>query len=118
MNNKITKTRLNLAEKLAPSISTRVAVQSLRNELVASPFTRIVLDFKKVESISRSAAHEIVMMVSDLTNLFQKKITIENTTASVAVVFSAVTNQSTQSKPKERQISGKTIDYEKLCQPA
>lgn len=118
MPNRIAKIRLDMADKLAPSISTRVAIQSLRNELVASPFTRIVLDFKKVESISRSAAHEIVIMVFDLTNLFQKETTIENTTASVAVVFSAVTNQSIQSKTKERQISGKTIDFEKLCQPA
>jgi len=118
MTNKIQTIRVDLAEKLAPCISTRVAIQVLRNELVASSAKNIVLDFQHVESVSRSAAHELILTLFDLTNLFHKKVAIENPNDGVQAVLSAVTDRSIKSKPEERYVSQKTIDFEELCQLA
>lgn len=118
MRSKTTTMKVILADKLAPSISTRVAIQALRNDLVASPATKILLDFKDVVSISRSATHEMAMMIFDLTNLFKKKITVQNQNMTVKTMFTTIANQTVKTKLKERSVSPKTVDFEELCQMA
>lgn len=104
--------RIDLAEALAPTISTRVAIQAFKNRLREVPSFRIELDFANVESISRSAAHELVVTRFDLTNVDHKTVDFTHMNSVVTDVFSTVTDNAINTKQKDRQISDKRVAFE------
>jgi len=106
---------LNMSKKLAPSISTRVAIHILMNELASQNKTDIILDFSNISSISRSAAHEMILMRSDLVNKFRKQVEFRNMNQVIQDIIRAVTDNAINTKPKERLISTHQVSFEKLC---
>jgi len=114
MRNDETTITINLAEYLAPSISTRVAVQAFKNDLEILSANEIHLDFSEVTCISRSAAHELVNARFDLTNIQHKKVFFENMNDLVSNLLSIVTNNTNNSKPKQRTVSNNHVNFANL----
>jgi len=63
------KTIINLGEAIASSISSRDIISSKIKKLILSADTEIVyLSFKEVDFVSRSAAHEFLLLKDNLLN--------------------------------------------------
>ena len=67
-------TTLNIAEKIAPIISSRDIVDNLNNDISKLKAKVIYLDLAKVDFMSRSAAHELLLLKEEFKRkLFRKK---------------------------------------------
>jgi len=57
---------LKLAEEIAEIISSRNVIAQIKNRLLSQSEDLCVLDFSSVVFISRSAAHELILLEEDL----------------------------------------------------
>lgn len=87
MNNTLT---IKLAQEIAEIISSRDVVLKVKQQIVASKAERVVLDFSKVEFISRSAAHEFILLSESLVN--QHPVTFIDMNESVRTMLQTVRN--------------------------
>ncbi len=67
------KTSLNVANLAAPIVGSMDVVSALRAAIAKTRTKSVDLDFKNVEFVSRSAAHEILSMKRDLERMILKK---------------------------------------------
>lgn len=87
------KNTINAAKIIAPIIGSRDSIDRLRKAVINAKSKLVDLDFKDVEFISRSAAHELLIMKEDLRRrlLRQKKeVAYTNTNKDVTEMFRIV----------------------------
>lgn len=116
MNNMSTNP-IDVAKILAPIVSSRDLIDIVRKEIMKNIDARIQLDFKDVNFISRSAAHEMLVMKEDLARktLRKKEISFVNTNPTVKEMFRVVAaNRAVPQKPKEIEFKAEKIDIKTL----
>jgi anti-anti-sigma regulatory factor len=114
MQSKPNSIRIHLADVLAPRISTRVAIDALRRDLKLNEANEIILDFSNVESVSRSAAHELITLSFELKNSENKKVFFENILKDISQLFKTVTDNSINTKPKDRNVATERVAFDDL----
>ena len=113
------KTTINLAELIAPVISSRSVVSLVKDAVEKTETKSVELDFAKVEFISRSAAHELLIMKEDfLREDFKKEIAFINTTSSVSEMFRVVAANRAIPKTEDPVFHPKEISIDTLHQEA
>lgn len=91
---------IQVAKLIAPIIGSRDVVDLLKPHIFKQKETSIVLDFSNVEFLSRSAAHEFLLIKEDLYHDQQKKLSFENTNKFVTEMLRVVA--ANRALPKEK----------------
>lgn len=84
------KNSINLLKKIAKNISSRDVVQKLNPIIEKINAKRIELDFNDIEFISRSAAHELLLIKEKWFYKQKKKLIFQNTNDDVKKMIKAV----------------------------
>lgn len=116
MNN---TTVLDIAKIAAPIIGSRDVAHNLRKSIMRSRSYNILLDFKSVDFISRSAAHELLSLKEILRHnfLFKKEIVFVNVNESVTQMLKAVATSRILPKTQE-ELHIKKIEVDSLFSPS
>lgn len=104
-----------MADALAPRISTRAAIQAFKKSLESMDAPEFILDFSSVESVSRSAAHELIITRFDLTNINHTPVSFEHVNQDVNALFETVTDNAINTKTKDRIVSNRRVRFEELA---
>lgn len=83
------KTVINVAKTLATIISSRDVIDLLKSMILSSESASVVLDFKDVEFISRSAAHEL-LLIKEAVRSNKKELSFENPNKDIAEMLRVV----------------------------
>jgi len=85
-------TTINIAQKIAPVISSRDIIDILESAILKTRTKLVNLDFSDVEFISRSSAHALLSMKEDLRRklLNKKEIFFVNTNENIKTMFRAI----------------------------
>jgi anti-anti-sigma regulatory factor len=95
-------TTIYIAQITAPILSSRDIVDVIRKAVEKADTQSVKLDFTEVEFISRSAAHELLVMKEDyLRKAFKKELVFENTNESVTEMLRIVA--ANRAKPKTEE---------------
>jgi anti-anti-sigma regulatory factor len=57
---------IKIEEFTSPIISSRIIIDDIEKIIQKSPVTEVTIDFDKIEFISRSAAHQLLLMKDKL----------------------------------------------------
>jgi len=118
---KKTKTiNINVAKNLAPIVGSRDVVSSLKMTIEKAYAKAINLDFSAVEFVSRSAAHELLVLKEKLNKSFFKKKAINfiNASDNVTEMFRTVAANRALPKSKIEAAEIETIDVSYLSKLA
>lgn len=118
---KKTKTiNIDVAKNLAPIIGSRDVVSSLKTTIEKAYAKAINLDFSAVEFVSRSAAHELLVLKEKLNKSFFKKKAINfiNASDNVTEMFRTVAANRALPKSKIEAAEIETIDVSYLSKLA
>lgn len=85
-----TKNTIRLFKEIAKNISSRDVVQRLNPIIQKNKLKRIDIDFNGVEFVSRSAAHELLLIKEYWFHEEQKKLIFQNTNEEVKEMIKAV----------------------------
>ena len=111
MEKKATKI-IQIAKLLAPIISSRDIIAVLKKKIITAKSSLIELDFSSVEFISRSAAHELILMKEDLRN--KKEISIVNANDAVTQMLRIVAANRIAPKTQKPKFNPKRVDIKFL----
>jgi len=118
---KKTKTiNIDVAKNLAPIVGSRDVVASLKTTIEKAYAKAINLDFSAVEFVSRSAAHELLVLKEKLNKSFFKKKAINfiNASDNVTEMFRTVAANRALPKSKIEEAEIETIDVSYLSKLA
>lgn len=82
-------TKINIAIKIAPILSSRDVVRDLAKLIKKAKTSLVKLDFKKVDFVSRSAAHELLLLKERFARQ-SKTISFVNANQDIAKMLRAV----------------------------
>lgn len=113
---KMNKKTINLAELVAPIISSRDVIEDLKKIILRTDALSVDLDFNKVEFISRSAAHALLKIKEDLQRkIFKKKnISFANPNKDVAEMLRIVAANKAVPRKNARVFKAEKIDIDSL----
>lgn len=114
---KKTKTiNIDVAKNLAPIVGSRDVVSSLKTTIEKAYAKAINLDFSAVEFVSRSAAHELLVLKEKLNKSFLRKKVINfiNASDNVTEMFRTVAANRALPKSKIEAAEIETIDVSYL----
>lgn len=111
-----TKTSLDIAKLVAPTVSSREAVRDLKKVITKKKSKNIDLDFRDVEFVSRSAAHEFLMLKETLSRklLSQKVVTFVRANQEVKDMFRAIAANRAVPKSAKPEFIVQTVNIESL----
>jgi hypothetical protein len=89
MKRKINKI-INIANMVAPILGSRDIIGDLKKIILKTCADRVDLNFKKVQFISRSAAHELLKIKEELFYRYKKEIRFINTEENVEQMLRVV----------------------------
>jgi len=113
--NKEKNTKINIARLIAPVISSRDVMGTLTTEINAADTQMVSLDFKDVDFISRSAAHELLSMKEDLIRERNKKeIYFVNLNSPVRDMFRVTAANRAAPKSKKPEFKAEEVDLTTL----
>ncbi|MCX5667373.1 MAG: hypothetical protein NTY34_03560 [Candidatus Omnitrophica bacterium] len=118
---KKTKTiNIDVAKNLAPIVGSRDVASSLKTTIEKAHAKAINLDFSAVEFVSRSAAHELLVLKEKLNKSFFKKkeINFINASDNVTEMFRTVAANRALPKSKIEAVEIETIDVSYLSKLA
>lgn len=118
---KKTKTiNIDVAKNLAPIVGSRDVVSSLKTTIEKAYAKAINLDFSAVEFVSRSAAHELLVLKEKFNKSFFKKKAINfiNASDNVTEMFRTVAANRALPKLKIEEAEIETIDVSCLSKLA
>ncbi len=96
------KTTIYIAKITAPMLSSRDIIDVIRKAVNKTDAESVELDFTRIEFISRSAAHELLVMKEDfLRENIKKEVSFENTNQSVTEMFRIVAANRARPKTEE-----------------
>ena len=107
---------IDVAKNLAPIVGSRDVVSSLKATIEKAYAKAINLDFSAVEFVSRSAAHELLVLKEKLNKSFFKKKVINfiNASDNVTEMFRTVAANCALPKSKIEAVEIETIDVSYL----
>ena len=99
----INKTTIDVAMSLAQIISSRDVAASLRKPILKARAKTIDLDFQNVKFVSRSAAHELLLLKDNFMRAFYRRKTINfiNMRDDVASMIRVVAASRVVPRPRE-----------------
>jgi anti-anti-sigma regulatory factor len=111
---------IDIAKSIASIVSSRDVVYSLRKTINKAHAKTIDLDFSAVEFVSRSAAHELLVLKEKLNKSLLRKKTINfiNASDNVSEMFRTVAANRALPKTKPEDIEIQTIDIAHLSKLA
>lgn len=97
-------TTINISKVLVPILGSRDIINDLRQLVIKAPTKRVDLDFRKVQFVSRSAAHELLKLKEELFYRKQdkKEVNFINTKENVAQMLRIVA--ANRAVPKEEPV--------------
>lgn len=95
---------IDVSTTLAPIVGSRDIAHSLRSLILKARSKSVDLDFKNVEFLSRSAAHELLTLKDELSHSFLRKkiVNFINTRDNVSKMLKIVASSRAVPKPKEK----------------
>jgi hypothetical protein len=107
---------INVAQKLAKTISSRDVLLELVKFIKVAKEKKVSLDFAQVEFISRSAAHELLMIRADFERkrLFKKQIEFINLNDDVKNMIRTVAANLASPRGTKPTVKAETIDIYSL----
>lgn len=112
------KTTINIATTLAPILTSRDVINTLKTKIEKTAAVQVALDFATVEFVSRSAAHELLRLKASLAAQDnQKTVEFMNANDEVAKMLRTVASNRAVPKTKEDTSAIKTISIEDLESP-
>lgn len=114
---KKSKTVIKIAQVFASILSSRDIVDELRTIINKTDSESVDLDFQKVEFVSRSATHELILVKEDFKRkrLNKKEVSFINTSNSVKEMFRVVAANRTLPKDIKLKFKAKRVDVNTLC---
>ncbi len=111
---------VDIAKNLAPIVGSRDVVSSLKKTIEKAHAKAINLDFSAVEFVSRSAAHELLVLKEKLNKSFfrKKAINFINASDNVTEMFRTVAANRALPKIEAAELEIQTIDVEHLSKLA
>jgi len=105
--------KLNIKTILAPIITSRDTISKLEAIINKRPYKIVELDFSDIEFISRSAAHELLVMKERLANrwFFKKDIIISNTNSDVSEMIRIVAANRAVPKKINKDTKVKIVNF-------
>lgn len=108
---------INIANILAPMISSRDTIALVRQAVDQTKTESVDLDFKDVEFISRSAAHELLNMKEDFLRAhFKIEISFINTSPNVTEMLRVISANRAVPKDEVSSFNPKETSIESLYQ--
>ena len=119
IDNKIMPIRsytIKIAQVIAPLVSSRDAVETLRKPIRRTSATNIILDFNDVQFISRSAAHQLLVMKDEFASKLRPKkiISFINTNSSVTNMLRLVAANRVLSPKKKIKFNARMTNIRSL----
>ena len=116
MSKKI-KSTINIAKFIAPIVSSRDTVDRLKDAIKKINTELVDLDFREVEFISRSAAHELLLIKEDFKQrlLNRKNISFVNTNDNVKEMLRIVAANRALPKYRKPEFKAKRVKVESLA---
>ncbi|MDD5547347.1 MAG: STAS domain-containing protein [Candidatus Pacebacteria bacterium] len=111
--NKSPKVVIKVAKVLAPILGSRDVIDSLKSYILKSNEKMVVLDFKDVQFISRSAAHELLLIKEELSQK-NKELSFENTNDDIAEMLRVVAANRALPKSEKIQFRPEKININSL----
>lgn len=105
---------IDMAAYIAPVIHSRDAIKLVRSAIEETDEASVVLDFVNVEFISRSAAHELLVLKEGVSHDDKKEITFINTNSSVTNMLRIVAANRAVPKTAKPVFHPKEISIETL----
>lgn len=107
---------IDVSRKLASIVGSRDVAYSLKSFIRRAWSKTVDLDFRDVEFVSRSAAHEFLILKEKFSKrLFRKKIiNFVNTSDNVSEMFRTVAANRALPKQKEVELEMQKVDIESL----
>ncbi len=111
---------IDVAKDLAPIVGSRDVVHSLKTTIKKAHAKTVNLDFSAVEFVSRSAAHELLVLKEKLNKSFLRKKVINfiNASDNVTEMFRTVAANRALPKLKTKELDIKTVDVNCLSKLA
>ena len=100
---------INLYNKFSRFVALRKDVTEMKEQILKDKLSAVVFNFDKIELISRSAAHEFILLKKEL-SLKQIEIIFEKMCPKVKKMFEIVEN----SKAKKTKVVFKKISIKEL----
>lgn len=104
---------INAARVLAPIISSRDVIDLLKERVLKADTKSVVLDFRNVEFISRSAAHELLVIQEELRRK-NRELDFINTNKDVAEMLRVVAANRALPKSEKPQFTPERTDINTL----
>lgn len=116
MSQKI-KSTINVAKFIAPIVSSRDIVERLKYAIKKANTELVDLDFREVEFISRSAAHELLLIKEDFKqNRFcRKNISFVNTNNNIKEMLRIVAANRALPKYRKPEFKAERVNVESLA---
>lgn len=110
------KNIINVAQILAPIVSSRDVIKKLKDAAMRADAKSVDLDFRDVEFVSRSVAHELLLMRDDLKRKFFKKkdISFINTNDNVREMLRVVAANRVLSKKSKLKFTAERVNIDTL----
>lgn len=110
-----TNTPINVASIVAPVLASRDVISTLKQVILETANKQVELDFAQVEFVSRSAAHELLLLKESLAAQDNKKaIEFMNANDEVARMLRTVASNRAVPKAAEDTSAIKTISIEDI----
>ncbi len=106
-------TIIQIAKVLAPIVGSRDVVDLLRTPALNSSTKLVVLSFQDVEFISRSAAHELLLIKEEL-RLKNKELIFDNTNKDITEMLRVVAANRALPKTEKPKFTAEKIDINSL----
>jgi len=107
------KTVIEVAKVLAPIVGSRDVVDLLKAPIIKSDSRIVVLDFSYVEFISRSAAHELLLIKEEL-HQKDKELSFENVNKDITEMLRVVAANRALPKTEKPQFKAEKTDINSL----
>lgn len=107
------QTKIKMAQVLASIIGSRDVVDLLKSRILKSDTKSVVLDFKEVQFISRSAAHELLLIKEELRQK-NKEFSFENMNPDVSKMLRIVAMNRAVPNTKQPDFNPQKADINSL----
>lgn len=114
MENRIST--INVAQKLSKTLSSRDILEVLVKEIKSVKEKQVNLDFREVELISRSVAHELLKIQVDFERkkIFKKIVNFVNTNEEVSKMLRIVASNLALPNSPKPMVNAEVVDINKL----
>ncbi len=107
------KTIIQIEKILAPIIGSRDVIDSLREIILKADTTSVVLNFKNVEFISRSAAHELLLLQQEMHHK-GKELSFEDANSDITAMLRVIAANRALPKSKKPTFDAEEVDIDSL----